>query len=501
MNTEQKPFRALVTGVALILFLTPAAFGQGSIDTDGDAVLDSVECPGGIFVDTDGDGISDCKDIDDDGDGVPTIEEGTNRDTDGDGVVDHLDEDDDGDGESTLDEISPYQSDSDGDYILEHLDADEEDGPAGDLDGDGLTNSEEECLGSDPEDSDTDGDGVHDEDEVDLPCTTARDTDGDGLPDVNDPDDDGDGIPTSVEHDTGPYGPKDADDIWNDVDSDGVPNYLDLDSDGDGKTDKSEFFGGRLPDIAGVPLKVTVDIRVNPTTHVIGQSFQVPDGDADGIPNWLDSQDEDGPEGDADGDGLVNWREENRGSNPYNPDSDGDGIEDGDEHGDADGDGVINRLDPDDDGDGIPTGEEGSSDVDQDGIPNHLDLDSDGDGRPDSADATPLGPCVGSAFELPDGDNVALGRCTDRDCDGIADNQESGEQFYITGPAHWFSRANDGKWYLRWTDGGTVRPSLCDGACGFEDYDCDLIQNCADRDWTDGPGQNGTGHFFCDLLN
>ena len=474
MNTEQKPFCVLLGGLALTLFLTPAAFGQLPIDTDGDGVIDSIECPGGAFVDTDGDGITDCRDVDDDGDGIHTAYDGTG-DTDGDGVPDYIDADDDGDGESTLDEISPNYSDSDGDSIPEHLDAEEEDGPFGDLDGDGLTNAEEDCLGSDPEDSDTDGDGVHDEDEVDLPCTTARDTDGDGLPDFNDTDDDGDGIPTSVEYDIASY-PRDVENSWNDIDEDGVPNYLDLDSDGDGKTDQSEFFGGRIPDIAGVPVKVAIDIRVNPTTHVTGLSFQLPDGDADGIPNWLDSEDEDGPEGDADGDGLVNWREENRGSNPYAPDSDFDGIEDGDEHGDADGDGVINRLDADDDDDGIPTHEEGTSDIDQDGIPNHLDLDS-----------TPLGPCLGNAFEVPDGDNVELGWCTDRDCDGIADNQESYQQYYVNNGTRLFSRDDSGKWKMVWHDNGTVRPALCDGPCALQDKDCDFIPNCQDRDWTDGP--------------
>jgi hypothetical protein len=491
MNTEQRPFRALFAGIAsglgglaLTLLLAPAAFGQVPIDTDGDGILDSIECPGGTLVDTDGDGIGDCQDVDDDGDGIHTAYEGTG-DTDGDGVPDYRDGDDDGDGESTLDEISPNVSDDDGDGIPEHLDAGEEDGPAADPDNDGLTNAQEDCLGSDPDSSDTDGDGVYDEDEVDLPCT-ARDTDGDGLPDFNDADDDGDGIPTSVEYDTGSY-PRDVENSWNDVDEDGVPNYRDLDSDGDGKSDKSEFFGAGIPDIAGVPVQVTVSIRVNPTTHVTGQSFQVPDGDADGIPNWLDSQDEDGPEGDADGDGIVNWREENRGSNPYNPDSDGDGIEDGDEHGDADDDGVINRLDADDDGDGIPTREEGTSDVDQDGIPNHHDLDSDGDGRPDAMDATPLGPCVGSTFEVPDGDNTELGWCTDRDCDGIADNQESREEYYVNNGTRWFSRDDAGHWQPIWHDDGTVRPALCDGPCALQDKDCDFIPNCNDPDWTDGP--------------
>ena len=447
MTTEQKPLRALFTGLgglALALFLTPAAFG--AIDTDGDGVLDSIECPGGI--DTDGDGILDCNDFDDDGDGVQTIDEVT-KDTDGDGIPDYRDTDDDGDGEPTRDE---------------------------------------ERLGSDPEDPDTDNDTVPDGEEVDDP-RTARDTDGDGQPDLLDTDDDGDRIPTSVEHDPGPYGPEDADNIWNDVDNDGVPNHLDLDSDGDGKSDQSEFFGKGVPQVIGaIPLEQTLSIRLSETTYVAGYAFKLPDSDADEIPNWLDSNDQDGPEGDADSDGVPNWREEKLGTNPYDFDTDNDGLEDGDEHGDSDGDGVLNKLDPDDDGDGIPTSEEGRVDVDGDGIPSYLDLDSDGDGRPDSEDATPMGPCLEWEFEVPDGDNTALGRCTDRDCDGIADNQESAQEYYVSGEVHWFSRDENGKWHVMWVEPGhTVRPALCDGPCALCDDDCDGIPNCEDDDWTDGP--------------
>ena len=488
MNTEQKPLRALFAGLgglALALLLTPAAFGQLP-DSDGDLVPDSVECPNGQVVDTDGDGLDDCHDFDDDNDGVQTMDEGT-KDTDGDGVPDYRDQDDDGDGEPTRDEAWPT-TDFDGDGILDHLDANEEDGPRGDLDGDGVDNGDEEGMGSDPNNPDTDGDTVPDGEEVD-PGGKARDTDGDGLPDFNDKDDDGDRIPTSVEHDPGPYGPEDADNIWNDVDGDGLPNHIDLDSDGDGKSDQVEFFGKGVPPVIGsIPLEQTLSIRLSETTYVTGYDFKIPDSDADEIPNWLDSNDQDGPDGDADSDGVPNWREEKLGTNPYDFDTDNDGLEDGDEHGDFDGDGVLNKLDPDDDGDGIPTSEEGLVDVDGDGIPGYLDLDSDGDGRPDSEDATPMGPCLGWEFEVPDGDNTELGRCTDRDCDGIADNQESAQEYYVSGEVHWFSRDENGKWQVMWVEPGhTVRPALCDGPCALCDDDCDGIPNCSDEDWTDGP--------------
>ena len=57
--------------------------------------------------------------------------------------------------------------------------------PDGDEDGDGLTNGEEEDLGTDPEIADTDNDGLSDGDEVNVYGTdpTTADSDGDGYSD------------------------------------------------------------------------------------------------------------------------------------------------------------------------------------------------------------------------------------------------------------------------------------------------------------------------------
>jgi predicted outer membrane repeat protein len=102
---------------------------------------------------------------------------------------------------------------------------------------------------------------------------------------------------------------------------------------------------------------------------------------------------------DRDGDGLSDWDEWERGTDPERADSDGDGLSDGEEAPtlpprDTDGDGLIDALDADDDGDGIPTLIEifadvdgdgiPDRDVDGDGIPNHLDTDSDGDSLSDA---------------------------------------------------------------------------------------------------------------------
>jgi hypothetical protein len=111
---------------------------------------------------------------------------------------------------------------------------------------------------------------------------------------------------------------------------------------------------------------------------------------------------------DLDGDGLSNGVEVALGTNPNNPDSDGDGTADynddldgdgvatGNELGsggallDTDGDGTPNALDADDDGDGISTAQEridgatAGQNVDGDGLANWLDTDADGDGVSDA---------------------------------------------------------------------------------------------------------------------
>ena len=106
---------------------------------------------------------------------------------------------------------------------------------------------------------------------------------------------------------------------------------------------------------------------------------------------------------DRDNDGLTDWEEWQRGTDPELADTDGDGLTDAEEAPDlppvdTDGDGKIDALDPDDDGDGIPTLEEiladvdgdnkADMDVDGDGIPNHQDLDSDGDSLTDRVEGT-----------------------------------------------------------------------------------------------------------------
>jgi thiol-disulfide isomerase/thioredoxin len=90
-------------------------------------------------------------------------------------------------------------------------DDDDDDDESSDSDGDGLSNEDEEALGSDPDNADTDGDGIDDGAEVEAGTDpTNADTDGDGLgdeeelalgTDATSPDTDGDGFEDGEELD------------------------------------------------------------------------------------------------------------------------------------------------------------------------------------------------------------------------------------------------------------------------------------------------------------
>ena len=323
-------------------------------DSDGDGLPDGFEVgPAPNFpVDSDGDGVIDALDTDDDGDGVLTRDEDrdgngspVNDDTDGDGIPDYLDVDDDGDGVPTRAEDvdgdgDPRNDDTDMDGTPDYLDVDD--------DGDGiLTRNEDRNGNGDPRDDNSDS------------------TTGDTTPDYLDPDDDGDGVLTSDEDINMNGDPRD-----DDVNTNGVANYLD-----------------------------PCEPDVTATACAEG------DTDGDGVKNTDDPDPLDPcnpnpdallcPTGDADGDGLTNQEERDLGTNPGDSDSDGDGIDDRTEIGvdianpiDTDGDGIIDALDPDDDGDGVLTADEDidmdgdptNDDTDMDGIPDYLDADDDGDG-------------------------------------------------------------------------------------------------------------------------
>jgi MYXO-CTERM domain-containing protein len=319
------------------------------LDNDCNSVIDDP------FVDSDGDGLPDCLDPDDDNDTMSDEEEESwdLEDPDGDGTPNSLD------------------TDSDGDGIPDAVEGD------GDTDGDGIP---------DFLDVDSDGDGIPDEEEG------LDDTDGDGIPNAYDTDSDGDGIPDAEEGNADP-------------DGDGIPNYLDTDSDGDHIADEDEGDGDIDED--GIPDLIDLDDTDGPDA----------DPDGDGLTNAEElAFGSDPQDADSDDDGLDDGEEQAAGTDPNNEDSDGDGLTDGEEvheYGtdpndmDTDGDGLTDGeeievygtdpLRPDTDEDGVPDGQEVSDgsdpldeDTDGDGVLDGHDGmgDEDGDGIPDRFDDT-----------------------------------------------------------------------------------------------------------------
>jgi len=188
-----------------------------------------------------------------------------------------------------------------------------------DTDGDGIVNTI---------DDDDDNDGVLDvNDSFSLDENESIDTDNDGIGDNADTDDDNDGV-------------LDVDDInrtnpHSDTDGDGIDDLIEgvLDSDGDGISDALES---------------------NST-----------DTDSDGVPDQVDD-DNLNPNNDTDGDGVTNTNETQNGTDPQDPDTDADGINDGVEgEQDSDGDGIIDAL------------ESNTTDADNDGVVDQADAGND----------------------------------------------------------------------------------------------------------------------------
>lgn len=154
-----------------------------------------------------------------------------------------------------------------------------------DTDKDGLSDSAEADLGTNPNNPDSDGDGLNDGEEVTgidspstklVPSMTSNPKDGcDPIKTGKDCDADGDGLTNAQEAELG-------------------TNPNNVDSDGDGVNDKMD----KCPTVAGLE---------------------------DGCPEMDNS----GP--DSDKDGLSDATEAKLGTNPNNPDSDGDGLNDGEE--------------------------------------------------------------------------------------------------------------------------------------------------------------------------
>jgi len=272
-----------------------------------------------VLIDTDGDGISDGRDPDDDNDGMPDEWEEM-------WGLDPLNKTDSGqdpdmDGLTNLQEYenstNPLLGDTEGDGLPDKYEIDQGLDPlrndsGEDPDSDGLPNGEEYYWDTDPLESDTDGDGMPDGWEVEHGFNPAYEKD--SLSD-----EDGDGFKNSEEYSAG------TDPLKSDTDEDGISdgwevenglnplNETDafLDPDGDNLTNFMEYFRGTDP----------------------GSS----DTDGDGMPDgWevncsLDPLNPQDAKLDKDGDHLTNYEEYIAGTDPEMRDTDGDGVDDGED--------------------------------------------------------------------------------------------------------------------------------------------------------------------------
>ncbi len=317
--------------------------------------------------------------------------------------------------------------------------------PVIDSDSDGLSDKEEEKLGTDPLLADSDHDGIPDNEEVGSNIALPLDTDHDGKIDALDTDDDNDGLATSLEikigtnpllTDTDQDGFSDSEEVGRhpkrplDTDGDGINNALDTDDDDDGILTQEEILLGTnflLADSDGDGLSDSIEI---------GDNIEKPlDSDKDGIIDALDTttnnnsdntdQNKNVPS-DQDNDGLSDQTEALLHTDPANPDTDGDGIGDLEEVGtninsplDTDLDGIIDALDNSND-----------SDADNDGLSDALEkklgsnpnlADSDKDGINDRLE-------VGDNIDKPldtDKDGILNINDTDDDNDGLSTLYES----------------------------------------------------------------------------
>jgi hypothetical protein len=233
--------------------VTCAAGGSGGSDSDGDGLTDVQEDTlthtDPRNPDTDGDGTNDGNE-DPDADGLTNLEEvnGTENDAHGNEPTDPRDADSDDGGVDDGDEVVAGTDPNNG--------ADDHPASGADSDGDGLTNEQEQQIGTDPTDPDTDGDGIGDGNE---------DPDGDGLTNLQefsgsanthygnrptnplDADTDNDGLKDGREIELR-TDPRDAD-TDNDRLKDGAEvkrhktNPRKKDTDGDGLTDGQEVTG------------------------------------------------------------------------------------------------------------------------------------------------------------------------------------------------------------------------------------------------------------------
>lgn len=391
-------------------------------------------------------------DIDKDKDGIPDFVESNMPaafgDADGDGIINAYDTD------------YPGFVDNNGDFINDNFQAD------GDSDGDGIPNYLDTTF---PGRVDTNGDGVDDRFDSDLDGIINMldlDSDNDGIPDVveaggvdqngdgkidNFVDSDGDGLSDQVDASLGGAYNSGVGLGLKDTDGDGVANQFDLDSDNDGIPDVREvggadanndgmidgFVDSNNDGISDNILLTNALLRTGADTNSDGRADSYPyhNMDKDGVPNPYDL--------DSDGDGITDVLEANL------PDVNFDGRVDG-ALGTKGWSAVVDAMPalnlPNTDGDANP---------------DYLDIDSDNDGITDHIE----GPSTGD-YKMPLG--------TDADNDGIDDVWDT--QKFVWGGNGVFPVDMDGDYIPDYRDldtDGDGSPDIKEG----HDYNFDGVFN------------------------
>jgi predicted flap endonuclease-1-like 5' DNA nuclease len=389
--------------------------------------------------------------LDTDGDMYP------DDDPDGEGGLE-ADDDDDNDGYPDISEDACNSDSKNATSIPEDMDGDAIcDGDDLDMDGDGIDNLNETGLpiGTDPDNPDTDGDGVCDgpESPVTSNCTAgpdafpldpsaSKDTDGDGKPD----------------------------DLVPGVNSTSDPALIeDLDDDNDGWDDLDEIACGT--DSLN-ETDIPIDLNGDGLCDVLDD-----DWDDDGIPNANETNT------------SIYVNETDTGTDPWNPDTDGDGYCDGPVDV-MNGSEVVCVAGPDP----YPNDPTQPVDTDGDGLPDELpddydgelveDTDDDGDGVQDVDDLYPLNP----------------GADTDTDGDGRPDEVR---QDVNTDPSLIEDLFDDDAEDDGWSD-------LDEIACGTDPQDdtdepgdidgdgiCDALDTEDNRDDLDGDGWSNVDETIC----
>jgi len=472
-----------------------------------DLVLDSGN-------DCDGDGTLDGADTDDDNEGFSDAQEtaaGTDKcnwDSDGDGYADNVDK-------FPMNVNEWLDTDNDG--IGDNTDTDD--------DGDGLSDTEENTLGSDgyitnPLNPDTDGGGRSDGAEY------SYGTDPTNPSDDAQTDSDGDGLTNNIETNTGGCGIS-----WSQLDTKSNPYSTDSDSDGLGDYAEVKTYGTnpKCADTDGDTENDNKELSNYSSCSCVCMNPLVADTDGDGLNDGVE---------DADHDNTLDPGE----TDPCNPDTDGDSMPDGWEvtyglnprldnaSADSDSDGLNNLTeyltgtypnDSDSDDDTMNDGWEytyqpytnplngsvpsASADPDADGLTNYQESlagtnpqssDTDGDNMPDGWEVNNgLDPLVANGGSDPDSDGLTNYQeylygtyplDSDSDDDGLNDRVD-----YYWGCGGQMNPDTDGDTLLDGTedadhdgvlDSGETSPCLADTDGGGERDDSEISGGRNPRD-------------------